>query len=247
MLTNEPPARPVPDRGSVALAARADAASVARCGSRLPLEPFRRIVAVMKALMPTVDAGSQLREAAFALLLRDQQPVTASTLVALTGLSPESTRRSIRTLADAGWLDLDIDGRVAGAAGLSLVKGPHRLTVAGAPFRTWCAYDALGIPAALGRDAELTTTCGQCERDVRLQFHDGRPDRAGPELLWLAEGGADLRGSFCSPTVLLCGPDHGHAWGEAQGGHGELLDLETASRRGGSDWAGCAAASAALR
>lgn len=179
--------------------------------------------------------------------MRDRQPVTPSTLVAVTGLSQESVHRSIRALADAGWLDLDHLGRVAGAAGLSLVNGPHMLTVAGAPFRTWCAYDALGIPAALGRDAELTTACGYCERELRLRFRQGRPDGAGPELLWLAAGGADLRGSFCSPTVLLCGPEHGQAWGEANGGHGELLDLETASRRGGSDWAGCAATTAALR
>lgn len=72
------------------------------------------------------------------------------------------------------------------------------------------------------------------------------PERAGPERLWLAEGGADLRGSFSTPTVLLCGGAHGAAWADAQGGRGELLNLAEGARRGGTDWAGCAEATKGL-
>jgi hypothetical protein len=201
---------------------------------------------VTKALLPAVDAAGQLREVAFALLLRDRRPIETSTLAAFTGLRPDAIRDAVGTLADAGWLDLDDAGRVAGAAGLSLATGPHGLTIDKTSFRTWCAYDSLGIAAALETDARVETTCAICQAPIHLGFHRGVPERDGLERLWLADGGSDLRGSFCTPTVLLCGDDHASTWAEAQAGHGRLLDLAEAARRGGMDWVGCATAARLL-
>ena len=101
---------------------------------------------------------------------------------------------------------------------------------------------SLGIAAALGGDAQVETTCGQCHATINLAFRAGSPERDGPERLWLAEGTADLRGSFCTPTVLLCGEEHGASWAAAQRGRGRLLDLTEGARQGRIDWAGCAAA-----
>jgi hypothetical protein len=199
-----------------------------------------------KPLLPATDAAGRLREAAFALLVRDRSPLGLDDLARLTGLESEAVRDVTATLAGAGWLDLDESGRVTGAAGLSLATGPHGLTLHGSPFRTWCAYDALGIASALEADALVETVCGQCGTPIRIEFHDGVPDRAGPERLWLAEGGDDLRGSFCTPTVLLCGEAHGVLWAESQAGRGRLLDLADGARQGGSEWAGCAAATRRL-
>jgi len=200
---------------------------------------------MVRPLLPAVDASGQLREVAFALLVRDRRPIEVAALAAATGLDPEATREAVLALAGAGWLDL-VGGRVSGAAGLSLATGPHGLTLGDGPYRTWCAYDALGISAALAADAAIETACGQCGEPIRLSFVGGVPDRSGPERLWLADGGEDLRGSFCTPTVLLCGDDHGARWAEAQGGRGRLLDLAEASRAGGRDWAGCAEAARRL-
>lgn len=200
-----------------------------------------------KPLLPTIDAAGQLREAAFALLLHHRRPIEFAELAAATGLRPKATQRAINILAQAGWLDLDHQERVTGAAGLSLANGPHHLDLADASFRTWCGYDALGIPAALGADAAIATTCGHCGAAISLPLHAGTPGRSGPEQLWLAAGdGGDLRGSFCTPTVLLCGREHAAAWAEAQGGRGQLLDLAEAASRGGDDWAGCASAAERL-
>ena len=187
-----------------------------------------------------------LREAGFALLLRDQRPIEVAELATAVGLDDEAAAASVSTLANTGWLDLDGSGRVVGAAGLSLSTGAHRLSLGTSEFRTWCTYDSLGIAAALGADALVQTACGQCQAPIDVAFRGGVPERRGPERLWLAEGGADLRGSFCTPTVLLCGDDHGAAWGLTQGGRGQLLDLAEGARLGGLDWAGCAAASRRL-
>jgi hypothetical protein len=200
----------------------------------------------MKPLLPAIDAAGLLREAGFALLFRDRRPVDLVDLAAATGLEIEAASGVVATLAEAGWLDLDRSGHVTGAAGLSLETGPHGLMLGDAAFRTWCAYDSLGIAAALGADALVETACGQCQAPISLAFRGGTPERDGPERLWLADGGADLRGSFCTPTVLLCGKEHGMAWAEAHGGRGRLLDLIEGSVQGGADWAGCADAARRL-
>lgn len=195
-----------------------------------------------RPLLPAIDAAGRLREAGFALLLRKHRPIERSELSEATGLAHAAVDGAVTALARAGWLDLDASGRVTGSAGLSLTTGPHGLRLGTSSFRTWCAYDALGIAAALAADGTVETTCGRCHAPISFAFHAGSPDRAGPELLWLAEGSDDLRGSFCTPTVLLCGEAHAAAWAEAQSGRGELLDLAEGAHRGAQDWAGCAAA-----
>src|SRR6266850_2258268 len=116
----------------------------------------------MKPLLPAVDAAGLLRETGFALLLRDHRPVEVVDLAAAIGIDVGAADTAVTNLAQAGWLDLDASGRVVGAAGLSLATGPHRLTLGDDPFRTWCAYDSLGIASALAADALVETTCGQC-------------------------------------------------------------------------------------
>lgn len=199
-----------------------------------------------KPLLPALDAAGLLREAAFAALVRDRRASDPDDLARSTGLEAATTRDLTATLVAAGWLDQDEAGHITGAAGLSLTTGPHGLTLGGGPFRTWCAYDALGIAAALEADALVETACGQCGVPIRIEFHDGVPDRAGPERLWLADRGDDLRGSFCTPTVLLCGEAHGAAWARTQRDRGRLLDLAEGAHQGAADWAGCAAATRRL-
>jgi alkylmercury lyase len=199
-----------------------------------------------RPLLPAIDTAGQLREAAFAALVRDRRPLGLDDLARLTGLESGAVRDVSETLAAAGWLDVDESGRITGAAGLSLATGPHRLTLGESAFRTWCAYDALGIAAALQADALVETACGQCGVPISLAIHAGVPERAGPERLWLADGGDDLRGSFCTPTVLLCGEAHGAAWATAQAGRGQLLDLPEGARLGRLAWTGCAEATRRL-
>lgn len=196
-----------------------------------------------RPLLPAIDAAGQLREAGFALMLLHRRPLELTELAQATGVDLEGVRSGVAALATAGWLDLDDSGRVAGAAGLSLATGPHGLTLGEASFRTWCAYDALGIAAALEADGHIETACGWCQAPISVAVQGGIPDRTGPEWLWLAEGGDDLRGSFCTPTVLLCREEHAAAWAEAQGGRGRKLDLAEGARQGAADWKGCAEAS----
>jgi alkylmercury lyase len=191
-------------------------------------------------LLPAVDAHERLREIGFAMLLSERRPIDPDELAAASGF--DDVTGLLDQLGKAGWIDRDGERRLTGSAGLSLTDGPHRLHLDETTFRTWCAYDALGIPAALGRDATVETSCGACAQPIVVRMTAGRPDRRGPEQLWLAARGDDLRSQFCAPTVLLCGAAHGQTWAAAQQQAGQLLDLDAAAVKGTADWGSCAAA-----
>ena len=187
--------------------------------------------------LPAVDTHERVREAAFALLLKERRPIMTAELAEASGVADLAP--VLDSLSGAGWIDR-MDGAITGSAGLSLSDGPHRLRFGLTAFQTWCAYDALGIPAALGSDADIATVCGLCGAAIAVRMLAGVPDRSGPELLWLADGSDDLRTSFCTPTVLLCGAEHGEAWAQQHQQAGQLLDLVEAAARGAKAWASCA-------
>lgn len=197
------------------------------------------------ASLSAEDVHARVRAAAFALLFADRRAVDVERLAAATGIPMDRLPALLAALAAAGWVDRDADGRVTGAAGLSLTTGPHRLVVDGTAFRTWCAYDAIGIAAALEADARIETACGVCRRPIALASDVGRMPSHRAERLWLASGGDDLRGDFCDPTVLLCSADHVDAWAATHAGR--AIDLEEAARLGAEAWAGCAAATTKLK
>lgn len=197
--------------------------------------------------LPAADLHERIREAAFALLLTERRPIDPDEIATPTGTPRAGLPTVLDQLAGAGWIDRDLEGRLTGSAGLSLTTGPHRISIDGTEFRTWCAYDSIGIAAALGADTAIRTECAVCGKEIALDTHVGQLPADRPERLWLAWGGSDLRGDFCDPTVLLCSPEHAAVWAEQQGGRGRAVDLAEAARLGAEGWASCAAAVVTLR
>ena len=188
-----------------------------------------------------------VRRTAFALLVRDGRPVSGERLAeAHPGELPRpALDEAMDRLVANGYLDRDPSGAVVGAGGLTLGDAPHRLLLRGRDYRTWCAYDAIGIPAALGEEGAISTRCGVCGRAIAIRVPIEADDQR-PERLWLAAGGTDLRAEFSTPTVLLCSPDHANAWATRQDGRGRIVDLGQASRLGAGAWAAYARETARL-
>jgi alkylmercury lyase len=189
----------------------------------------------------------ELRELAFGLLLRDRTPIPPDELAALVGATRPIVVAALDGLAREGRIDRDRYGRVLGSAGLTLADGPHGLEIDGHAFRTWCAFDALGIPAALGVDARVATGCAVCGRHVGVDVRAGRPIGENDARLWLSAGGADMRADFCTPTVLLCSDVHARTWAERQAGRGRVLTLVEATVEGARSWASAAATAARVQ
>ena len=192
--------------------------------------------------LPAADLHERIREAAFALLLTERRPLDIDEIARASGAQVDTLPAMLDQLARAGWIDRDTEGRVTGSAGLSLTTGPHQISIDWTAFRTWCAYDAIGIAAALGADVAIRTACAVCGKAIALVTVGGQPPADRPERLWLASGGTDLRGDFCNPTVLLCSPQHAAVWAERQGGRGRAVELAEGARLGAEGWASCAAA-----
>jgi hypothetical protein len=196
--------------------------------------------------LPAADLHERLRETAFALLWASGRPIPQDEIGTAAGVQPDEIDRVLAELAAAGWIDRDAAGRVTGSGGLSLSEGPHRLAIGSRAFRNWCAYDSLGIAAALDAEAVIESTCPVCERSIRIETTEGDPGVGRPERLWLADGGADLRADFCAPTVILCCVEHADVWAERQAGQGRVVDLTEGARLGREEWASCARAVARM-
>jgi alkylmercury lyase-like protein len=93
------------------------------------------------------------------------------------GLSAEQAEVGLRRLHDAHWLVLESDRPAIRMANpFSAVPTPHRVEADGRPWSANCAWDAFGIPAALGVDGHISSTCPDCEEAIELDVIDQRPE-----------------------------------------------------------------------
>ena len=140
-----------------------------------------------------------VRLAAFGSIL-DGRSASLRSIAIATGLALELVDRTVESLTAQGMLvSSDSDG-VVGSWGLSLTPTPHRLRRKGREFYPWCAEDAVGIPAALGEDAEIESFCHHCGEAMRIELRGGRLSRSSHDeaRVWVAA--ADLGRSIVGCT-----------------------------------------------
>ena len=65
--------------------------------------------------------------------------------------------------------------RIRMAPPFSGVKTPFLVEVGGKSYYANCAWDALGVPAALGRDGDVAASDGHTGEAMSLQVKDGKP------------------------------------------------------------------------
>lgn len=59
---------------------------------------------------------------------------------------------------------------------------PHRVVAGSREWTGTCAWDALGIPAALHADGQVTTECACCGQALELEVRGGELTRGGDVL-----------------------------------------------------------------
>lgn len=169
--------------------------------------------------------------------LRQGEVASPAAIAESAGLSVGEVDDALQSLASGGQVELDEDGRVVGSAGLTLLPTPHRLTLAGVPLHTWCAIDAIGIPAALGQDALATTSCPRCGRELRIEF-GGRPASEPGFVAWLpTDPCSNVREELCPQANLFCDEEHLRSWRAGSGDpRGEVLSLSQVEALGRESW-----------
>ena len=94
--------------------------------------------------------------------------------IAETGAGPDALRR----LHDEHALVLEPDGSaIRMLAPFSGVPTPYLVEAADRRWHANCAWDAFGIPAALGVDGQVSATCLDCGDRLEVDVRGGVPTR----------------------------------------------------------------------
>lgn len=153
-------------------------------------------------------------------------------------LSVDEVRAGIDSLIDAGRIETDGD-TIIGVGGLTLTPTRHGLELPDAEMHTWCALDAVGIPAAFDLSARATTSCPYCQAKIVVRVAEGRV--AGPigVVLFCPTGPCvDVRADFCATANLFCNPGHLAAWRHRHDEpDGTVFDLDASAALGRQMWA----------
>jgi|SRR5581483_2142779 len=148
----------------------------------------------------------------------------------------EQAGATLAQLVGGGRADVDDAGRVVGVHGLTLRPTRHRFVHGDRSHFTWCAFDAVGIPAALALDASVRTRCPACDRPIGVRLTAGRPEPS-PAVLWLpAPPVRHLLTEFCAAADLYCSVAHLRGRIDPARSPGEVLDLNAAADHGRSAW-----------
>jgi hypothetical protein len=101
----------------------------------------------------------QIRLHIYRFFVEQTRPPTTSETAATFDMSEDEARQAYQRLHDAHTLLLEPGTtEVRMANPLSAVPTPYRVTVDGRTYYANCAWDSLGVPAMLDRDATIETT-----------------------------------------------------------------------------------------
>ncbi len=80
----------------------------------------------------------------------------------------------LQEMAALGRCTLDSSGDLTGVMGLSVVPTGHQLQMLDKTFYTWCALDAVAIPAALEVHAIVNSSTADKKEDITLHYTQGK-------------------------------------------------------------------------
>jgi alkylmercury lyase len=172
------------------------------------------------------DAARRLAICGFVALWRGERPQLAD-----IGGDP----RSVEALQRQGRIEVDPHGHLVAIHGLTARPTAHRIEHQAGVVHTWCAFDAIGIPAALRIDAQAITTCPTCRQELRITLTGGRPTGGDALRLWLPSSQyAHLVDDFCAHANLYCHHEHLDAAKPRPNGH--VVTVTDAAALGRATW-----------
>ena len=125
----------------------------------------------------------RIRNHVYSSFVRDGRAQTPAEAATELGLPTSEAEAAYRRLHDAHALVLHAGTtEIRMLNPFSAVETPHRVEAGGRSWFANCAWDALGVPAALHADAVVRSECPDCGEPLELEVRDGRLAR-GADLL----------------------------------------------------------------
>jgi len=207
-------------------------------GARLPLFSYNlNPEAILPEQLNLVREEDGLAQDAFRVLLREGRPLSATELGEQLGVDAASVTHILKALQTGGRAEIDDEGRLLGVFGLTLKPTQHHLDLRGIHFFTWCAFDSVGIPAALRESAEIVSECAHCQREIHLTIVDGSSPSAPVVISWRPRQCDSVQEEFCPTVNFFCDEGHFKASSAYAESDGNFLSLDEASALGGNIWA----------
>ena len=122
-----------------------------------------------------------------------------------------------------GVTERDSSDSIVGILGLSLNDHPHRFTVNGASLTTWCAEDALFLPAMLDQTATVESYSPVSREKIRLTLNPERVEEVSPadavvSIVTLDPSKVDVSsmeaiyGNFCEQIHFFASREEAERW-----------------------------------
>ena len=124
--------------------------------------------------MAETDLDQAVRLQVFGETAGTGQVPQAPAIAAALERSPAEVEAAIQRLAaDRVWILAPGTTTIWAANPFAAVPTNFRVEAQGRTYWGICIWDALGIPAALGVDATITTRCGDGDDELVLEISDG--------------------------------------------------------------------------
>lgn len=197
--------------------------------------------------LPDLGSGRAFEHAllarAFHLLLEDGQPVSGARLAQALACDADWVEQGLVRLDREGRIRRDRTGAVTGSHGLSVTPTPHELILdrrSGQErrFWTWCAWDAVGILAALGASGRIRSSSPGSGVRIRLDFDHGQPRNPEPGLVvFIADTDCgSVVDDWCPMVNFFEHAEAAQAWADEHRVRGTAAPLAQATDQGKVAW-----------
>ena len=134
----------------------------------------------------------------------------------------------------------DGDGNITGILGLSQRAHPHRFEVKDRVLSTWCAWDALFLPALIRQSATVESSCPVTKERIRLRITPKRVEDVSPSdcVVTIAvpatspEAVEDIWAAFCHFVLFFASEDAASSWASKRKQDLRILSVEDAYELG---------------
>jgi hypothetical protein len=191
-------------------------------------------------LFDDADLDGPVAQAVRHIAIAGFQALWSGRLANLTDLvgSDATITEAADHLRTRGRIELSDDGHLIAVHGLVRRPTRHRIEHAGGAVNTWCALDAIGIPAALAINARALTQCPTCEAELAVTLTRGEPQPLPGAMLWYPEVRcAHLVDDFCAGANLFCSLGHLDRWVSVNAGAGTVMTIDEVAELGREVWA----------
>jgi hypothetical protein len=128
---------------------------------------------------------AQLRLFIYRHMLRHEKSPTLAQMATSLGASSKKVLASLARQGESHAFMQQESGELWRAAPFSCIPTPFPVRVGGKSWFGNCIWDALGIPAMLGKDARIGASCGCCNYDMSMEIKGGTL-RSGDGLIHIA-------------------------------------------------------------